>query len=268
MFHFFSNRYYTTLFFSLVCSTSDHFAEHESFDLYSETILSFILDFLQLYTVEEVLRIEVSAEYFWSTLKPFVNLVYFSYERKINSKLVKEKPLLHELYSYSLRATIFCLTVACTRGSDCIDVLEKENQIDFLICLPWYVNAQFRNEAQALVDVLSSKKRLDPPKLLNIAKARLATISGFTPEEILNKTFDIHRQFYQNWIVHSCIVYLFYSIIKHNYLNFCTCYFSNFIKGKVHYYHHHYSMISLLLYPAVHWCVVHVLTMCSIVLIT
>ena len=84
----------------------------------------------------------------------------------------------------SVKAGLFLLKNACVI-EDNVEVLEKEGQIDFIICLPWFINEEFKEDAVTVVDLLSRKKKLDPPKLVNIAKARLATICNIFIDEIL-----------------------------------------------------------------------------------
>ena len=91
----------------------------------------------------------------------------------MNSKLVEEKPLLKDLYLASLQMGIFLLQRACTT-EDTLEILEMEGLIDFIICLPWHVSEGIKEKAKIAVQLLSKKRTLQPPSLMNIAKAKLA----------------------------------------------------------------------------------------------
>ena len=52
----------------------------------------------------------------------------------------------------------------------------EENLVDYVVCMPWSVPEQLKQQACDLVTMLGSfpDMRMQPPQLLNIAKASLA----------------------------------------------------------------------------------------------
>ena len=53
-------------------------------------------------------------------------------------------------------------------------VLLREGLEDYVTCLPQYVPPSLREEARELVRIVASGVQLQPPKLVNLAKAKLA----------------------------------------------------------------------------------------------
>ena len=153
--------------------------------------------FLHDYTYKQVRDAELETTYFWSTFKPFVKLVYFNYEKHVNGYLVKEKPLVQDLYLTSVKAGIFSLQNMCL-SDESQDILEKEELTDFMICLPWYAPDDLKDDARLMVEIMSEKVKPHPPTLMNIVKARLA--SWCMPlEEVMSPSFvdKIHERLYE-----------------------------------------------------------------------
>ena len=143
--------------------------------------------FLCSTTYNEVHSAEEEATYFWSTMKPFVNLVYFHYNKHINSLAVQQNQVLKDLYLSSVQAGIFSLQSMCL-SDDFKDIIEKEELTDYLTCLPWYVPEVLREDAELLVQLVNMKIKLQPPKLVNIVKGYLASYC-FTLEEVMSPLF-------------------------------------------------------------------------------
>lgn len=157
-------------------------------------VLRFVNRFLQNVTHQEIHEAEVKTNYFWSTFKPFVNLTYFQYTKKTTSnKLVQEHPLLGELYIHSMRAGIFSLKNVCL-SNNCKEVLEKEKLVDFITCLPWYVPAELKEDAQSLVRTMNGVVFPGPPRLTNIIKAMIAA-STVSLDTVMAASFitDVHN---------------------------------------------------------------------------
>ena len=190
-------RYFTTLFFSIIATATTDCVTDEGFSYFLEEILSFMQRFLREYTYEEVREAEKMTGFFWTTYKPFVNLIYFNYEQHLDSDLVKEKPLVKDLYLTSICAGIFSLKNMCL-SDQMQDILEKEKLTDFLLCLPWYVPNDLKVDARMMVQLMSEKVKPNPPMLMNIVKARLATL--YMPlDEVMSPSFTdkIHHRLYE-----------------------------------------------------------------------
>ena len=137
-------------------------------------------------TYNEVHIAEEKAGYWWSTMKPFVHLVYFHYNKHIKF-LANENPVLKDLYLTSVQAGIFSLKNMSL--SDIYkDIIEKEELTDYLTCLPWYVPQVLREDAELLVQLVNTKIKPQPPQLVNIVKGYLAS-DCFTLEEVMSPLF-------------------------------------------------------------------------------
>ena len=68
---------------------------------------------------------------------------------------------------------LFFLHSKVGRDNTC-EILVKEDLVDYVIALPWYVGSEFRKRARALVYELGNHIRLRPPRLCSIAQTKLA----------------------------------------------------------------------------------------------
>ena len=183
----FFTRYFTTLFFALVSTGSSNCVSKEEFQQFIPDIVSFMHKFLCNTTYEQVHEAEEKATYFWSTIKPFVRLVYFCYEKHSSSLPANQNQLLKDLYLTSVRAGIFSLQ-NMSLSEDYKDIIEKEELTDYLTCLPWYVPEVLREDAELLVQLVNMKIKPQPPQLVNIVKGYLASYC-FTLEEVMSPLF-------------------------------------------------------------------------------
>lgn len=138
------------------------------------------------------MEVEKEAGYSWSTITPLMSLVYSN--ETINSDSKKQE-LAKELHSTGVSVGLFCLNVICTTAPG-VEVLEKEGLVDFLICLPWYVREEHRKRADEIVaSYAENATATKPPRLLNMAKARIATM-GLSLNELLLPNFMDKIAFY------------------------------------------------------------------------
>ena len=144
--------------------------------------------FLKKYSYSQVKEAEKEAGYSWSTLVPLTRLVYFDYRQQTSSNLVKDSPLVMDLYMTSIRAGLFSLKIICS-SPESLKVMEQEGIIDFVFCLPWFVTEELQNDARAIVSLMSQNAIQRPPRLLNIAKAGIAMWHGVSIIDMLSPAF-------------------------------------------------------------------------------
>ena len=164
------------------------YVTNEEFQQFLPEIVFFMKTFLCSTTYDEVHNAEKEAMYFWSTMKPFINLVYFHYDKHINSLAVQQNQVLKDLYLTSVQAGIFSLK-NMSFSDDFKNIIEKEELTDYLTCLPWYVPEVLREDAELLVQLVNIKIKPQPPQLVNIVKGYLASYCCFTLEEVMSPLF-------------------------------------------------------------------------------
>lgn len=73
------------------------------------------------------------------------------------------------------------------------DVLVHEGLVDYIVCMPWNVPQESRvqQRTKELVAFLSQHMQLQPPSLVSVTKARLASLH-FGLDRVLN-TLSIHH---------------------------------------------------------------------------
>ena len=73
------------------------------------------------------------------------------------------------------------------------DVLVHEGLVDYIVCMPWNVPQESRvqQKAKELVTFLSQHMQLQPPSLVSVTKARLASLH-FGLDRVLN-TLSVHH---------------------------------------------------------------------------
>lgn len=148
---------------------------------------SFMSRFLKVSTYQIIHQAEIDTCYFSSTIKPLVRLCYFHYEKAVKSSEVETIPSLKELYFISVKAGIFSLqNISLSEGFK--EIVENEELVDYLVCLPWYVHNDLKEEADILVQLTAAKMKLQPPKLISIARACL-TSCQFSLDDIMSPYF-------------------------------------------------------------------------------
>lgn len=81
-------------------------------------------------------------------------------------------------------------------GEKICKVLQDEKLVDFVVCMPWFLPSGSRPQHRAcdLVRSLATFMKLEPPSLVNIARAKLAA-DTFGLERTLN-AYSIHDLIY------------------------------------------------------------------------
>eukprot|EP00731_Ephydatia_muelleri_P024360 Em0016g631a len=130
-----------------------------------QPILSFMEEFLQTPNYIEVTMQELN-DFLWSTILPHVRLLYTQDE---------EIKLASALKLCSLEIVLLGLHSMLRRENHCRVILNEE-LVDYIMCLPSHVPETLRSKAQALIQLLSSEGNIavHPPRLINLAKAKLA----------------------------------------------------------------------------------------------
>ena len=186
-----------------------------------------IQQFLLTANPQSLHKHECDIGYVWSTVKPHVNLVYLpmrtvalhdivisipaegSLRRQINLtsciNIVEESdPVEYGADSTrTYRVDVNDLLLQCAEvgvislqnmmlREETRNILEKEEQIDFIVCMPWFLPQDSNPQKRAcqLVTALGNVMKLEPPSLLNIARAKLAA-DTFGLEQMLN-TYSLH----------------------------------------------------------------------------
>ncbi len=136
-------------------------------------------DFLQNVTYQDIMEREIKQNFFSSTLVPHVKLLYLpSSSRSISG--------LERLHMLSLQTILLSLQNMLGRG-DHIKILLSEELEDFITCSPSYVPESLKPQANKMVQIVGSGMQLQPPKLVNLAKAKLAKMY-FGLESVMNTT--------------------------------------------------------------------------------
>lgn len=140
-----------------------------------------IKEFLESADYEKISEHEKRKGYIWSTVTHFVKLAYlprnsplwsFNTSSEENGDTAKESQELGEL---CIEAGVFSLQNVLL-SSDTRDILKAEGLVDYIVCMPWHLSPDTKAHMKAcdLRQFLSSKMQLQPPSLVNLAKAKLA----------------------------------------------------------------------------------------------
>lgn len=187
-----------------------------------------IQKFLMTANPQALHKHECSIGYVWSTVKPHINLVYLPMRAAasrdiINSmsaeeslgwqtdrisclNIIKESdPQDHTVddSTTTYRVDVSDLLLQCAEvgvislqnmmlREETRKILENEQQVDFIVCMPWFLPQGSKPQIRAseLVRSLGNVMKLEPPSLVNIARAKLAT-DTFGLEKMLN-TYSLH----------------------------------------------------------------------------
>ena len=155
-------------------------------------ILDFISDFIKTADYTEVRQQEFENGYIWSTLIPFVKLVY---QPCLDCSTDGSQKTLQEL---CIEAGVFSLQnmLSCEASRE---VLIQEGLVEYVTCMPWYTPRVVRKRAEQLVSMLGKKIQLQPPRLGVMTRAKLATLHfGFekvfqavSVHELLTEVYQI-----------------------------------------------------------------------------
>lgn len=149
-------------------------------------------DFVANTKTEAIRKYESDRGTIWATLLPYVKQAYLP-----NSPTTLEgMPLLTELQLLSLRVILLFLHSKVSMPMY-HTLLVKENLLDFLVCLSWHIPPSCHPEAIALSSELcSSMPGLGPPRLCNLAKARLAKLHLGLEQVLKMSVGEIASYFY------------------------------------------------------------------------
>lgn len=128
-----------------------------------------ICQFLSTTHTQDILNYETDRGTIWATLIPYVKLFYLPAVSSDRRDSVPEglEDLALTVVMFFLHSKVFTAMYHT--------MLEREELIDFVVSLPWYVPSPCRERALELVsDLRSSLPSVAPPRLLNLAKAQLA----------------------------------------------------------------------------------------------
>lgn len=141
---------------------------------------------------EAIRKYESDRGTIWATLLPYIKQAYLP-----NSPTTSdEMPLLAELQLLSLRVILLFLHSKVSMPMY-HTLLVKENLLDFIVCLPWHTPPSCRPEAMALTNELcSSMPGISPPRLCNMAKARLAKLHLGLEQALKMSVGEIASYFY------------------------------------------------------------------------
>lgn len=118
------------------------------------------------------------------TREKFLPLLEIAYYPYVNPEFSCSAPhyterhnaMARQLELLCIEAGVFNLQLALL-GEEERASFEKKGLIDFIICLPWCLphGSRAHHQATELVSYLSGEMELQPPSLLNLAKAKLAS---------------------------------------------------------------------------------------------
>lgn len=181
----------------------------------SRTLSAVVVSSAHVMTLPDLLRISIflqesldkddiyAAHYFlhkhlsgWiGTLKGIASLAYYPYQNPRFSCTQsyyseKHKRTTRQLEQRCIEVGVVSLHIALL-GEVEKKILVKEGLVDFIICLQWCLPRGSRayHRACGMIDYLRGQMQLQPPSLLNLAKARLASMH-FGLKKILN-TFSM-----------------------------------------------------------------------------
>ena len=139
------------------------------------TLLSSMNQFLSDAHPSTITRYDEEQSCVWSTLLPYVKLFYLPDYQLLHriETILNCYPNFRALLDASVNMSLFFLHSKVGRKYTC-EILVKEGLLDYIIALPWYVDPKFQERARALVNELGSHVQLQPPRLCNIAQAKLA----------------------------------------------------------------------------------------------
>ncbi len=161
-------RYFAAMFFAQLVSCS---LEHLPLTSQGRIAL-FMDDFLQTADYKEIRMHEVQNGYIWSTLVPFIKLVYLPH-----TLAPCEGSQLTRLQELCIEAGVFSLQNMLS-GDEGRAVLVEEGLVEYVTCMPWHIPEGLvaRGRAHDLVAELCQKSQLQPPSLSSLARAKLAVM--------------------------------------------------------------------------------------------
>ncbi len=136
------------------------------------TILKMITLLVDILKVDSnrIGRFEKRAGITWGSFLPLV----YMYEPKPNfSEFSENSKDISQLHHLSLDFILYTLESTLWR-KDHVDVLIKEQLLDYVIMLPWFVPPQSKHRSIAVVHEVTKFCQIQPPSLLTICKGKLS----------------------------------------------------------------------------------------------
>lgn len=147
-----------------------------------QRILNFMEAFLSSASYKSIRDWEIKRGYVWSIFLPYVKLMYFPEPAQARSDVM------NQLHTLSLQTALLSLQNMLGRDIH-RDNLFKESLEDYITCMPAYLPpGPLMDQAKELVKVTGSGKwQLQPPKLINLLKAKFAK-EHFGLMQVVNMT--------------------------------------------------------------------------------
>lgn len=120
---------------------------------------------------------EVTSGNFWSVFEPFVRLLYVPNTPSNGIYGHQKGSLVSGLQLSSIQSTILALhmiVLSSEDGHKSLDIMRRENLISYIIASLAHVPPALRTHATELVRCLGRYIPIDPPTLVDLAKASLA----------------------------------------------------------------------------------------------
>lgn len=165
-------------------------------------IRNFMESFLKVASHQALMEGEIKQWYVWSTFFPYIRPLYIpdppsrlhnaslgaattipdkstpetneaENEKEEKAEEEEEEEISKRLRMLSLQTILLSLQNMLGRDNH-RKVLFQEGLEDYITCVPAYVPPQLRGQAEDLVRILGSGVQLQPPKLVNMVKAKLA----------------------------------------------------------------------------------------------
>lgn len=167
------------------------------------TLAQFISSFLNEATPRQIRDHEVKNGYKWSTVIPFVKLAYHpQFNREFSMEVHRDATSTNTQDNVTVdlkMLAVHCIEMGVFSMQNVLhdeeirDVLVHEGLVDYIVCMPWNVPQENRvqQRAKELVTFLSQHMQLQPPSLVSVSKARLASLH-FGLDRVLN-TLSVHH---------------------------------------------------------------------------
>ena len=126
------------------------------------------------YPVKDIRTYEIDSHLVWETFLPYLIFLYGP-KRSMNHSVPYSSPSsVEEICRSACNVLLHCLENAFGRQVH-IDVLVKENLLDYVLALPWSVPAESREGARRVCwEVNKLMKHVQPPSLRSLAIVKLA----------------------------------------------------------------------------------------------
>lgn len=141
-----------------------------------EKIRDFMSDFLQMATHQAIMAAEIKHHYEWITFFPHFKLLYLPDTETSRRERVCSETMC-SLHMLSLRTILLGLQNMLGRDNH-REVLVQEGLEDYVTCLTCHLPpGLLREQARELVRIVGSGgMQLQPPRLVNLVKAKLAKV--------------------------------------------------------------------------------------------